>query len=153
MTASDINANVPFLSQTEVYPEDQSQLLIKHTNLYTNISNAVNNREISLYALQPIVNGQRFFDPANVQNQRFGFRSVYQLGAVGTGTTVTIAHGIPGTVAPYTTTFTRIYGTCITDVVDYRPLPYTDAVPAIVVVSPVKIPLDFSRGYNLQNRR
>ncbi len=127
MTASNINAITPFLPQTQVYPEDESQRLIVHTNVYTNISNAVNNREISMYPLQPIVSGQRFFDPNNPQNQRFGFRSVYQLGAVASGATATIAHNIPGTIGPVvTTTFTDIYGTCITDIPDYRPLPYTD---------------------------
>jgi ribosomal protein S16 len=123
MTTSSNSSIAPFLSVTEVYPEDKSQRQIKHTNVYSNIANAVNVREISIYDLQTLITGQRFFNPNDVQNLRFSYRKVFQLGAVAAGATATIAHNINGL-----TTFTRLYGTLIDKAGFYLPLPYVDAL-------------------------
>ncbi len=121
MTTSSNSSIAPYLNTTEIYPEDHSQRLMKQTNIYSNIANAVNVREIAIYDLQQLLTGQRFFDPLNVQNKRSTYRKVFQIGPIASGAVQTIAHGIAGVVS-----FTRMYGTCITDVVDFRPIPYVD---------------------------
>jgi len=121
MSYGPANPVLPFLATTEVYPEDESQLRIKQTSIYSNIANNVNIREIAIYDTQQLITGQKFFNPADVRNLRTTFRQVYQIGAIAAGAHQTIAHGIAGLVM-----FTRMYGTVITDVVDYRPIPYAD---------------------------
>lgn len=123
MTTSSNSSIAPFLSTTEVYPEDVSQRQIKHTNIYSNVSNAINVREIAIYDLQQLLTGQRFFNATNVQNLRFGYRKVFRLGALVSGATATIAHTISGL-----TTFTRLYGTIIDSAGFHLPLPYVDAL-------------------------
>ena len=123
MTTSSNSSIAPFLSTTEVYPEDISQRQIKHTSVYSNVSNAINIREIAVYDLQQLLTGQRFFNPLDVQNLRFSYRKVFQLGALAAGATATIVHNISGL-----TTFTRLYGTLIDSAGFYLPLPYVDAL-------------------------
>ena len=122
MTVSSNASIAPFLNTTEVYPEDESQLRIKLTDVYTKTATSVNLREIAIYDLQELLTGQLWFDPNDNQNKRFTFRQVYQIGAIAAGATLNVLHGIVGVVA-----FTRMYGTCVTAVVDYRPIPYADA--------------------------
>ena len=121
MTTSSNSSIAPYLRTTEVFPEDQSQLLIKHTNVYSNVANAVNVREIGIYDLQELLSGKKWFNTTNLQNMRSVYRKVFQIGPINAGAIQTIAHGISGIVA-----FTHMYGTCITSVVDYRPIPYVD---------------------------
>jgi hypothetical protein len=121
MTSSDPSASSPFLNTTEVFPEDDSQLLIKHTDVYTNISNAVNVREIGLYSTQELITGQQFPDITNSGSSKFTYRKIIYLPAIATGGTYTVAHGITNLVQ-----FTSMYGTCVTELVDYRPIPFAD---------------------------
>lgn len=121
MTFSPPNTITAFLPQSEVFPEDQSQNLIKMTSVYTRVANAVNIREIGVYDTDQVVDGQLFFDPNDAQKKRVGFRTVYPIGAIASGSTLTFAHELENV-----TLFTRVYGTCITNVVDNRPIPYVD---------------------------
>jgi len=124
MSYGPVNPAMPFLSTSEVYPENEEQLRVKQTHVYSNIANSVNIREIAIYDLQQLLTGQQFFNPADVQNLRYTFRKVFNLGAKASGGTYTIATGISNLVM-----FTRMYGTCITDAApggDYRPIPYVD---------------------------
>jgi hypothetical protein len=82
----------------------------------------MNIKEMGNYDKIEFVNGQQWFTTANNQVKRYAFRKVFEGGAIAAGATDTFAHGI-GTI----TTFTRIYGTAITDVVDYRPIPFAHA--------------------------
>ncbi len=124
------NSKTAFLPTSEVFPEDDSQFLIKLTNLYTDIANAVNLREIAQYDLAEFITGEQWFTSGNAQVKRSTFRRVYSIGAIATGATSTTAHGLTGFTA-----FTHIYGTCITDVVDYRPLPYVSATAVNAQIS------------------
>jgi hypothetical protein len=110
-----------FLATTETFPKDNSQLLTKLTNVYSNIANTMNVREVAIYDLQRLSTGQKFFNPSDTQNLRQTFRTVYRIGSVAPGASLSVAHGISGLTA-----FTRMYGTLITNVVDHRPLPYVD---------------------------
>jgi hypothetical protein len=116
------NSQGAFLTTSEVFPEDNSQFLIKLTSLYTQIANAVNLREIAQYDLIEFITGEQWFTTGNPQKKRSTFRKVFNIGAIATGATSNTAHGLTGFTA-----FTHIYGTCVTDVVDYRPIPYASA--------------------------
>ena len=65
----------------------------------------------------------RFFNLNNSRVYRSVFRKVFPFGAIGVGGNLPIPHNITGV-----TEYTRIYGTCITTVVDYRPLPYVSVI-------------------------
>lgn len=121
MSYGPVNPAPSFLPTTEVFPEDNSQFLIKQTSVYSNIANSMNIREVAIYDLRQLSTGQRFFNPSDVQNLRQGFRNVFSIGTIAPGATLTTAHGISGIVS-----CTRIYGTCITSLGDFRPIPYAD---------------------------
>jgi hypothetical protein len=121
MTYSPINSKTAYLPTTEFFPEDDDELLVKLSSVYSNIAKATNIKEIALYDTVEQINGQLFFDPNNAQRKRTGFRKVFQFGAVAPGGILAIAHGILRVMI-----FTRIYGTCITAAVDYRPIPYVN---------------------------
>lgn len=119
MTFSPNNSIGPYLPQQFTFSEDLSQLLIQLTNLYNKISTAVNLRDISIYDLTQVINGQQWFNPANEQKKRFGFRQVYNIGGITAGTTSTTPHNISNISG-----FTSIYGACTTSIPDYRPIPF-----------------------------
>lgn len=113
----------PFVSSSEYFSPDNSQLLIQLSSNHTNIANAINDREIALYQdQQQTVTGQQFSSPGTNQAKKYTFRKVFYFGAIAPGATLSFAHGITNLVQ-----FTRLYGTCVTNVVDYRPIPFIDS--------------------------
>jgi hypothetical protein len=116
-----MSTEVPFLNTTEVFPEDDSQFLIKLTDVYSKIANNVNSREISIYSLSETATGQTWFE-ANSTNTPPIYRQAFILPSKTAGHSITIAHGITSLVA-----FTNIYGTAITTDGYYLPLPYVNA--------------------------
>ena len=96
-------------------PPELERVLVQ---TYIDIAQSSNFKEIGQYETIETVTGQRFFDIANPQVKFFTFRKSFAVGAIAAGASINIAHGITGIV-----NFTRIYGTCVTDVVDYRPIP------------------------------
>lgn len=124
MTYEPFNAKTAFLSTSEVYPKDESQLLIKLTDLHTSVAYAVNVREISLYQdTQEALTGQQWSIPGDNTKKRLTFRKAFYFGAIATGATLNIPHGISGLVE-----CTAFKGACVTDVVDYRPIPFVSTV-------------------------
>ena len=123
MTYLPANTKNAFLSTSEVYPTEESQRIIKHQSTYANIATAINIREIAMYDLNEIVTGQVFFNPTSISKRRLAYRRVFSFGAIAAGTTLNIAHNITGL-----TMLTHMYGTVITNTVDYRPIPYVDPV-------------------------
>jgi hypothetical protein len=120
MTFQPSNSKTVFLATSEVFPQDQSQFLVKLTSTYTDIAQCVNVREIATYQdNQAVITGQQFSTPGNTQLKKYTFRKVYYFGAILAGATLTVAHGITGLVQ-----FTSMYGTCVTAIVDYRPIPF-----------------------------
>jgi hypothetical protein len=115
MSTGNQNSFVPTFQNFQVNDELLRQVLDQS---YVNMAYAINYRDIGTYDTVEVVNGQQFFGSTQ-QRKRFAFRKVFSIGSIATGATSNTAHGITGQ-----TLFTRIYGTCITDVVDYRPLPY-----------------------------
>lgn len=123
MTYSPTNAKTSFLNTAETFPKDQDQLLIKLTSVHTDIANAVNVREISLYQQnQPVLTGQQFSVPGSNQVKKTPLRQVYYFGAIAAGATLLIAHSIPSLIQ-----LTDSRAECVTTV-DFRPIPYVSTV-------------------------
>lgn len=84
----------PFLPQSQVFPEDYNQLLIKLTKFYTDVANTVNVREIAFYDLTETITGQQWFTPNNSQKKRQTFRKVIPFTSPLISGANTQAHGI-----------------------------------------------------------
>ena len=101
------------------FPLEQDEFRNTVDNTYKRIANSVNTKVGGLYPLQEIAAFKQYY----TANDPFVFRNVYRkifsFGAIAAGATLLIPHGI--------TTFTEmtvIEGHCITDIIDYRPIPY-----------------------------
>ena len=125
MTFLPANASAPFLTEQVTYSEDISQMLIQLTNLYSANSVSMNIREIAIYDLIEIVDGQQWFNPSNTQLKRFGFRQVWSFTTIAAGATLTIAHGIVNL-----TLVTSVAGGVLTANPDFRCLPYVNVTAA-----------------------
>jgi hypothetical protein len=119
MTFNPTNSIAPFLQTSVFFPEEFEPFRVKFLQLYRDISNIVNVRQIGIFDLQEFLTGEQWFTSGDPQKKRQTYRKTFSIGAIATGATSTTAHGITGITA-----FTHIYGTCVTDVVDYRPIPY-----------------------------
>ena len=112
-----------FLPQYRDYPVANPQELERVlVQSYIEIAQAANFKDIATYETTEIVTGQQFFNTVEPQNKRFTYRQCYVVGAIAAGATLLIPHGIVGIIM-----FTRMYGTCITNVIDYRPIPMVSA--------------------------
>lgn len=120
MTFSPANALSAFLPINQTYSEDDSQFLIQITNRDRDIARYLNIRQIGIYDLTENLTGQQF-PGSTPQVKRQTFRIVFQFGAIAPGAILSIPHGLTGV-----TSYTHIYGTAITNVVDNRPIPYTN---------------------------
>lgn len=120
MTFSPNNTIAPFLQTSVYFPDDFEEFRVKFLEFYRDIANVVNVHQIGIFDLEEFLAGEQWFSTTSTQVKRQTFRKTFNLGAIAAGATLTTAHGI-GTF----TAFTHIYGTCITDVVDYRPIPYS----------------------------
>ena len=98
----------PFLAQTEVFPENDEQFLIRLTEIYQDIATKTNYREISNYFFEESPNGQQY-PGTNPQNPRLGYRIVVDVGPLVLGAN-SYAHNISYPV-PNTIRFVDIWGT------------------------------------------
>jgi|WetSurMetagenome_2_1015567.scaffolds.fasta_scaffold111723_2 hypothetical protein len=131
MTSGPVNSQTAYLSTAETIPKEPGELNIKLTNLHTSIANAVNVREICLYQDgQEVLTGQQFSVPGDNNAKKVPYRKAFYFGAIASGATLNITHGIPTIVE-----CTAFKGACVTDVVDYRPLPCVSAVAANAQIS------------------
>ena len=120
MTFGPSNTQGPYLPINQTFSEDDDQFLIQITNRDRDIARYLNIRQIGIYDLNENPTGQQF-PGTTPQSKKQTFRKIFQIGPIAPGATSTTAHGITGFTA-----FTQIYGTAITTVVDYRPIPYTN---------------------------
>lgn len=119
MTSGPVNSLTAYVPTSRHFPvQDDRELQIVLTGSYTDLANGLNIREIGQYDLIELLTGQQFFTPGNAQVKRQTYRKVFEFGAIASGATLNIAHGLTGIIL-----YTKIYGTCATDVVDYRPIP------------------------------
>lgn len=119
------NSLAVFLPTTIQYPKNPEELIIRLNKAYEDIATRLNLKQIGIFDLQEFLTGEQWFTTGNPQRTRQTFRHVYSIGAIPIGATVNTAHGLTQITA-----FTHIYGTCITDVVDYRPIPYSSVTAA-----------------------
>jgi hypothetical protein len=134
MTFSPNNSIAPFLQTSVFFPDDFDEFRVKFLELYRSISNNVNVRQIGVFDLQEFLTGEQWFTTGNPQVKRQTFRIAFEIGAIAAGATSTTAHGLTNVTA-----YTHIYGTAITDVIDYRPIPYASAT---VVTNQIEIKVD-----------
>lgn len=120
---SPINSLVFQVQENVSFVQDQAQFVTQLQDIYNKAARAINARDISLYTIDEILNGQKFI--ANDSSQRYVYRKTFQF----TGALLTFPHNIVGA-----TSFTRIYGT-IQTAADSRPLPYVDAAAVTNQVS------------------
>jgi hypothetical protein len=109
----------PYLPTSRNFPvSDPIQLEPELTKSYIDVARAVNLRTIGIFETVQIVTGERWFskNPLDVNRKRQTYRKVFPFVAAD----LPIAHGLVGIDES-----TRIYGTCVTDFPDFRPLPYT----------------------------
>jgi hypothetical protein len=122
----------PFLAQTEVFPENEDQFLIRLTQIYQDIAAKTNYREISTYLYEEFPNGQQYpavtAAPAtgNLQTPRDGYRKIIDVGPFPGAGTFSFPHGI-AYPATNTIRFVDIWGT-IFDLVaqSYQAVPNDD---------------------------
>lgn len=125
MTFNPTNSLGPFISTSTFFPDDFEEFRAKFLELYRDLSNAVNTREVGVYDLVEFLTGENWFTSGNPQIKRKTYRKVFELPATAAGATTLIAHGITGVNAA--TTFTHIYGACVTVAPDNRPIPFASA--------------------------
>ena len=107
-----------FLRTSREFPKEINSLSFEVDKSYVDVANAVNVRTIGIFPInRPTVTGESFFLISNKKQQ--SLRQVYKFGAIAPGATLSIPYTINGF-----SQFSRIYGTCITAVPDYRPIPY-----------------------------
>jgi hypothetical protein len=134
MTFGPVNSNAVFLPTTIQYPSEPKELLNRLNKAYEDTATRLNTKEIGIFDFQELINGQQFFTSGNPQIFRSVFRKVFSIGPIATGATSMTAHGITQETA-----FTHIYGTCITDVIDYRPIPYASTT---LITNQIEINID-----------
>lgn len=143
MTFDPSNSLAPYLQTSVFFPDEFDEFRVKFLGLYRDISSNVNVRQIGIFDLQTFLSGERWFTTGDPQKKRQTFRKVFELGAIAPGAVSTTAHGLTGVTA-----YTHIYGTAITSVVDYRPIPFasTNAVTDQIMVLTDAINLNVFNG-------
>jgi len=127
------NSNAVFLPTTIQYPKELEELIVRLNKAYEDTATRLNAKQIGIFDNLEFLTGEQW-PGTSPQIKRQTFRQVYMVGAIAAGATSTTAHGITGITA-----FTHIYGTCVTSVVDYRPIPYASAT---VVTNQIELKVD-----------
>jgi len=111
------NITSPYLPTSVVLPKDLEPLIVKLTSLLTEMSLKLNQRTLGNFTTAETGTGETW-----LQNNT-AFRQVYTFGAIAAGATLNIPHNLTNIAQ-----FTHMYGTCITDTPDYRPIPMASTV-------------------------
>ena len=130
MTFGPNNTLQAFLPTNLTFSKNEEEFNIQITTRMRDVARYLNLREIAIFDLTEVPVGQQWFNPANTQIKRDGFRQVYNVTPttpILAGATSTTPHGI---TQVSTLNFTHIYGTCITVNPDFRPMPYASVTAA-----------------------
>jgi len=119
MTYGPVNTWINSLPIEIQLPKEQNEVNSLFAERHRQIAGVVNLKENAQYEDRELLTGQQWFTTGNNQTKRYTYRRCFEFGAIAAGATLNIAHGLVG-IALYT----RIYGTCITNVPDNRPIPY-----------------------------
>jgi hypothetical protein len=132
-------SQAPFVPTFQYFPEDLSQLMVILNSMYTSLANGINQRQIGSFNSFEQLNGQFFTNPNDYQNPRNGFRKCFNLGIINAGATSTVAHGLTGV-----TIFTGFSGGVVTNVPDFRPIPF---VSATLITDQIQVYADGTNVY------
>lgn len=103
------------------FQQDEEELKLLLATTYNQIASSLNLKINGIFDKIEVQTGSQYNDPAEIRNTKFSFRQMFYIDPAA----LTFNHGITGA-----TLFTAIYGTLITNVPDFRPLPYVDVVAA-----------------------
>ena len=115
----------PYLITSRFFPPDLTLLQPELNKAWIETAQAVNARIIGSFEPIENVTGEKWFEESvegDPVKRRQTYRMFFRFGAIAAAATLAITHGI-STLDE----FTRIYGTCETDVIDFRPIPYASA--------------------------
>lgn len=118
MTFNPANSLGPFIATSTFFPDDFPEFRAKFLELYRDLANSVNTREVGIYDLSEFLTGENWSTPGNPQVKRKTYRKIFFF----SDASLTFAHGITGIVLT-----THIYGS-VTDGTNFFPLPYVSAV-------------------------
>jgi hypothetical protein len=113
----------PYLRTSRKFPMEQEKLPIELENAYIEIASAVNFRTIGIFpSNKPIITGESWYTTSARQQT---LRKIYSFGAIASGTEL----DIPLNYTDFTL-LTKITASVVTNVPDYRPIPFVDPVTA-----------------------
>lgn len=114
----------PYLPRQRNFPGASSdELSVEIDKTYIDIASRVNEKTIGLFGVSfQAITGEQWFLKGQPQKQQT-IRQVFTFGAHAAGAPFSIPYSINGLDQ-----FTRIYGTCLTDFPDYRPIPYASTL-------------------------
>jgi hypothetical protein len=116
--SSNIANNMPYVRTSREFPTEIVNLTIELNRSFLETANAINARTIGLFpTTKSAITGEAWFLSGNKKQQTL--RQAFNLTAIAAGASLSIPYTAPGF-----NQFSRIYGTCITNVPDYRPIPY-----------------------------
>ena len=124
-TFQPINSLQSYLSPTIDIPkpEDDSALFYEVINQREReTADVVNLKENAVYNFDESLTNQQWPTIGDAQRFRDGYRKIFETGAIAQGATAIIPHGIPDIVQT-----THYWANVITDVHDFREVPYTSA--------------------------
>lgn len=97
MTFTPDNSQGFFLDPNLIIPSDPTDMAYRAKDLYEQIADAVNVRDIAVYALAEVETAQQWFIPGNPQRYYDGWRKVIQMPDIPAGmSSGPIAHKING---------------------------------------------------------
>ncbi len=133
MTFNPTSSIAPFLQTSVFFPEEFDEFRVKFLQLYRDISNCVNTRQISVFDLQEFLTGEQWSTSGDPQKKKQTYRTIYYF----SDASLTFAHNITNL-----TLTTHIYGS-FTDGTNFYPLPYVSSVAIAnqiqIVVTPTNI--------------
>jgi len=130
------DAPASYLPTTEHFDKDLDKSMDKLTTVYSDIAKQVNSKETARYELTEMLTGQQYFDPKDTQTRRFTYRKCFIFGAIPSGGSLLIPHGLTGV-----TMYTRIDGKCLWANGNFSSIPYTsilggNACIEVLIVGP-----------------
>lgn len=122
MTFSPSNSEGAFLDPILILPEDEIDMRYRAKDLYEQVADTVNLRDIAIYPLVEVETGQTWFVPGNPQRYYDGWRIAVQIPDVASGmSSAAIPHKIAGLLK-----FTR-YWAQATDGTLFYQIPWVNA--------------------------
>lgn len=113
----------PYLRTSRNFPVDSKKLEVELNSSYIDIANCVNARTIGIFPTnRPTVTGERWYLTSSTQQT---LRQIYSFGAIASGAELDIPLGFTNW-----NMLTKITATVLTNVPDYRPIPFVDPTTA-----------------------